>query len=119
MFSKTIESENRPNASSFKGILSSLTEESLLELGRQIHSYVIRSEMSSNVSVEMAIANMYVKCGWLEGARIVFDRMEERNAVVWTGLMVGYTEDEKLEEILELFAEMVKKSVEVDDFVFS
>ncbi|KAM2745500.1 hypothetical protein PS2_021217 [Malus domestica] len=114
MFSKTIQSEImiRPNASNFKGILSSLTEESLLELGRQIHSYVIRSEMSSNVSVETAIANMYVKCGWLEGARIVFDRMEERNAVVWTGLMVGYTEDEKLEEILELFAEMACAGLE-------
>ncbi|KAM0965587.1 hypothetical protein ACFX13_021860 [Malus domestica] len=114
MFSKTIQSEImiRPNASNFNGILSSLTEESLLELGRQIHSYVIRSEMSSNVSVETAIANMYVKCGWLEGARIVFDRMEERNAVVWTGLMVGYTEDEKLEEILELFAEMACAGLE-------
>ncbi|KAM1194740.1 hypothetical protein ACFX2J_021334 [Malus domestica] len=118
MFSKTIQSEImiRPNASNFNGILSSLTEESLLELGRQIHSYVIRSEMSSNVSVETAIANMYVKCGWLEGARIVFDRMEERNAVVWTGLMVGYTEDEKLEEILELFAEMACAGTPLVDF---
>ncbi|CAN6551035.1 unnamed protein product [Malus baccata var. baccata] len=119
MFSKMLESGIRPNASIFTSVLSSLTEDSLLELGKQIHSYVIRSEMSSNVSVETAIANMYVKCGWLEGARLVFDRMEERNAVVWTGLMVGYTEDEKPEEILELFAEMVRKSVEVDDFVFS
>lgn len=119
MFSHMLESGIRPNSSIFTSLLKSLTEHSLLELGKQIHSYVIRTGMNSNVSIDTSIANMYVKCGWLEGAKLVFDRMADKNAVVWTGLMVGYTEDEKLEEVLELFAEMVRKSVEVDDFVFS
>ncbi|PQP94536.1 pentatricopeptide repeat-containing protein [Prunus yedoensis var. nudiflora] len=119
MFSHMLESGIRPNSSIFTSLLRSLTEHSLLELGKQIHSYLIRTGMNSNVSIDTSIANMYVKCGWLEGAKLVFDRMADKNAVVWTGLMVGYTEDEKLEEVLELFAEMVRKSVEVDDFVFS
>lgn len=118
LFSHMLESGFKPNSSIFTSLLKSLTEYSHFELGKQMHSYVIRTGNTSS-SVETAIANMYVKCGWLDGAKLVFDKMANTNAVVWTGLMVGYTEDEKLEKVLKLFAEMVKESVEVDDFVFS
>ncbi|XP_061991789.1 pentatricopeptide repeat-containing protein At5g13270, chloroplastic [Rosa rugosa] len=120
LFLDMLESGVRPNSSIFfTSLLKSLNEFSHLEFGKQMHSYVIRTGNASG-SVETAIANMYVKCGWLDGAKLVFDKMGDKKSVVaWTGLMVGYTEDEKLGEVLELFAEMVRGSVEVDDFVFS
>lgn len=100
-------------------MLRSLTGFSLLELGKQLHFHVIINGLASNVSVDTAIANMYVKCGWLEGAELVFNQMTEKNAVVWTGLMVGYTQAGKLEAALELFTKMVKEGVQMDEFVFS
>nr|XP_011457516.1 PREDICTED: pentatricopeptide repeat-containing protein At5g13270, chloroplastic [Fragaria vesca subsp. vesca] len=119
LFLDMLECGVRPNASIFTGLLKKLDEDLHLEFGKQMHSYVIRSGNGGG-SVETAIGNMYVKCGWLDGARLVFDQMGENKSVVaWTGLMVGYTEDGKLGEVLESFAEMVRESVEVDDFVFS
>ena len=109
----------RPNPSIYTSLLRSLTDFSLLELGKQLHSHVIRNGSGSNVSVDTAIANMYIKCGWLEGAELVFKRMAEKNAVAWTGLMVGYSQAEKLEDALELFVKMMKEGIQMDEFVFS
>lgn len=103
----------------YTSLLRSLTDSSLLEVGKQIHSLVIRNGLASNVSVNTAIVNMYVKCGWLRGARLVFDRMAEKNAVAWTGLMVGCTDAEKPEDAQALFAKMVKEDIPMDEFVFS
>lgn len=108
-----------PIPSIYISLLRSLKDSSLLELGKQIHSHVIGNGFGSNVPVITAIVNMYVKCGWLEGAELVFDRMLEKNTVAWTGLMVGYTQAEKLEDALALFAKMVKEGVPMDEFVFS
>jgi pentatricopeptide repeat protein len=62
---------------------------------------------------------MYVKCGWLEGAELVFEKMSEKNAVAWTGIMVGYTQAERQMDALALFAKMVNEGVELDEYVFS
>lgn len=109
----------RPSVPIYNSLLRSLTDFSLLELGKQIHSHLIRNGLGSNASVDMAVANMYAKSGWLEGAKLVFDRMAEKNAVAWTGLMVGFTQAEKLEDALALFDKMAKEGVQMDEFVFS
>ncbi|KAG2706471.1 hypothetical protein I3843_05G093200 [Carya illinoinensis] len=111
--------EIRSSPSIYITLLRPLTKFSFLELGKQIHSHVIRNGLGSNALVGTAIANMYAKCGWLEGAELVFDRMPEKNAVAWTGMMVGYTQAEKLDNALGLFVKMVNQGIEMDEFVFS
>ncbi|KAK9276726.1 hypothetical protein L1049_006262 [Liquidambar formosana] len=119
LFSRMQVSGIRPNPSIYVNLLRSLVYPSVLELGKQIHSHVIRSGLANNVSIDIAICNTYVKCRWLEGAKLVFDWMTEKNAVNWTALMVGYTQIGKQEDALELFARMVKEGVQLDEFVFS
>ncbi|KAL3609561.1 hypothetical protein D5086_000581 [Populus alba] len=119
MFSNMLELETKPNGSTYIGFLRSLLNPSGLEIGKQIHSHAIRSGLGSNASVNTAISNMYVKCGWLEGAELVFEKMSEKNAVAWTGIMVGYTQAERQMDALALFAKMVNEGVELDEYVFS
>ncbi|XP_055960956.1 pentatricopeptide repeat-containing protein At5g13270, chloroplastic isoform X2 [Mercurialis annua] len=109
----------RPNSSIYIGLLRSLLNPSLLEIGKQVHSHAIRNGLDTCVSVNTGISNMYVKCGWLDGAELVFNHMTEKNAVAWTGLMVGYTQAEKQKSALDLFAKMVFEGVELDEYVFS
>lgn len=90
-----------------------------LELGKQIHCLVVKSGFDENVSMNTALCNMYVKCGCLESAQWAFDRMVEKNAVTWTGLMVGFTQAEKQHDALKLFDMMLRVGVELDEFVFS
>ncbi|XP_059656538.1 pentatricopeptide repeat-containing protein At5g13270, chloroplastic [Cornus florida] len=109
----------KPNQSIYIALLKSLLDPSCIELGKQIHSCVIKAGLNPTVSIDTAISNMYVKCGCLESAEQVFQHMAEKNAVAWTGLMVGYTQAGKQEDALEMFAKMVKEGTQLDDFVFS
>lgn len=108
-----------PNASVYIGLIWAVSTCLRLELGKQIHSYVIRTGLVSNASVDAVLANMYERCGCLESAVLVSDRMVEKNAAMWTKLMVGYTQAGKLEEALALFHRMTSEGVELDEFVFS
>ncbi|KAI5679443.1 hypothetical protein M9H77_10393 [Catharanthus roseus] len=100
-------------------LLKSLLDSSLLDLGKQLHSQVIKSGFHGNVAMDTAVSNMYVKCGCLESAEWAFQKMEERNVITWTALMVGLTRAERKEDALRLFHRMVREDMEFDDFVFS
>lgn len=60
-----------------------------------------------------------MKCGWSEGAELVFNKMSEKNALTWTALMVGYTQAERQMDALAFFAKMVNQGVELEEHVFS
>lgn len=90
-----------------------------IELGRQIHSYVVKTGLVPDVSVDTEFVNMYVKCGCLESSALLLDHMAESNVVAWTNLMVGYTQAGRQVEALVLFDCMMQQGVELDHFVFS
>lgn len=108
-----------PSSSIFCTLLGSFSDPSMLELGKQIHSQLIRIGFTADVSIETSISNMYVKCGWLDGAEVATNKMTRKNVVACTGLMVGYTQAARHRDALSLFAKMISEGVELDEFVFS
>ncbi|KAL2349448.1 hypothetical protein Fmac_003448 [Flemingia macrophylla] len=108
-----------PNSSIFSTLITSFADPSMLDLGKQIHSQLIRVGFSADDSIETSISNMYVKCGWLYGAEVATNNMTRKNAVACTGLMVGYTQAARHRDALLLFSRMISEGVELDEFVFS
>ncbi|XP_024515840.1 pentatricopeptide repeat-containing protein At5g16860-like [Selaginella moellendorffii] len=53
-----------------------------------------------------SLVNMYAKCGNLVEARAEFDKLQRRDAVSWTTLILAYTEIGRGGEALELFSRM-------------
>lgn len=100
-------------------LFKSISNPSYLQLGKQLHSHVIRAGYVDNDSMATAIANMYAKCGFFEGAELLIDRMYEKNVVAMTGLMVAYVQDGNTYDAFRLFATMVLAGVQLDEFVFS
>ncbi|XP_024526340.1 pentatricopeptide repeat-containing protein At2g13600-like [Selaginella moellendorffii] len=49
---------------------------------------------------------MYAKCGSMEEARRVFERIREHDLVSWNTIILGYAENGGCEEALELFSRM-------------
>eukprot|EP01018_Ginkgo_biloba_P037492 Gb_02031 [translate_table: standard] len=49
---------------------------------------------------------MYAKCGNLENARLVFEKMSDRDVVPWTAMIAGYTQNGHANEALTLFGQM-------------
>ncbi|WVZ19862.1 hypothetical protein V8G54_007184 [Vigna mungo] len=109
----------KPNSSIFSTLIMSFADPSLLDLGKQIHSQLIRNGFAADISVETLISKMYVKCGWLDGAEVSINKMTRKNVVACTRLMVGYTQAARHSDAMSLFAKMIREGVELDEFVFS
>ncbi|KAF8390777.1 hypothetical protein HHK36_025305 [Tetracentron sinense] len=89
-----------------------------LRQARIIHGFVTRSFFKHEIALETAIIDLYVKCGSLEYAREIFDRMQERNLVSWSTMISGYGVHGHGIEALDLFDDMKKGSTKPDHITF-
>ncbi|KAM5578896.1 pentatricopeptide repeat-containing protein [Rosa sericea] len=85
-----------------------------LARGREIHVHVIRFGFESDVDIVNALITMYVKCGVVGSARVLFDRMPRRDRISWNAMISGYFENGEYLEGLRLFLMMREFSVDPD-----
>ncbi|KAJ4768004.1 Pentatricopeptide repeat-containing protein [Rhynchospora pubera] len=108
----------RPNAITMACLLPAVASLSCLERGREIHAYVIRAGFVRNHQVENALVDMYVKCGALILARVLFDRIYEKNLVTWTVMIAGYGMHGHGADAINLFKQMRRKGMKPDKVSF-
>ncbi|KAM3197398.1 hypothetical protein ACQJBY_072829 [Aegilops geniculata] len=70
-----------PDRATFSSIIKASSSLAMIGLGRQLHSYTIRSGHISSVFSGSALLDMYAKCGCLDEALQTFDEMPERNSI--------------------------------------
>jgi pentatricopeptide repeat protein len=61
---------------------------------------------------------MYAKCGSIEDARKVFDRMRQQDSASWSAMIVGYAINGCSKESLELFEQMQFTGLKPDRVTF-
>ncbi|KAG7542102.1 Pentatricopeptide repeat [Arabidopsis thaliana x Arabidopsis arenosa] len=88
-----------------------------LSLGKLVHSHVVVRELELNCRLGTALVDMYAKSGGLEYARLVFERMVDKNVWTWSAMIVGLAQYGFAEEALQLFAKMVKESTVRPNYV--
>ncbi|XAR59215.1 hypothetical protein NMG60_11014924 [Bertholletia excelsa] len=96
----------RPTISTFASIIGACSVLSAFEIGQQIHAQLMKTQFFSDIKIGSALLDMYSKCGRIEDARNVFDRMTERNVYSWTSMIDGYGKNGNPEEALDLFDRM-------------
>eukprot|EP01018_Ginkgo_biloba_P001307 Gb_24666 [translate_table: standard] len=101
----------KPNSKTFASVLPACTRLSALEQGVEIHGEIVRSGFHSDIFVGNALVDMYAKCGSVEIARKLFDKMHQRNDVSWTAMIAGYAQNGNVDEALKLFQKMPKRNV--------
>eukprot|EP01018_Ginkgo_biloba_P003052 Gb_20350 [translate_table: standard] len=105
-----------PNHFTFASVVKACAGLSALELGKHLHACIIRTGCESNVIVGSALLDMYAKCGSLEDACQVFDKMPERNAVSWNAMIAGFVQNGNVEEALNFFYQMQIAGMKPDQF---
>eukprot|EP01018_Ginkgo_biloba_P032087 Gb_22769 [translate_table: standard] len=101
----------QPNPFTFATVLPACANLADLEQGKEIHKEIVRIGFQSDAFVGNALVDMYAKCGSIENARHVFDKMPERDVVTWTALITGYVQNGHIDEALELFKKMPARNV--------
>ncbi|XP_010276893.1 PREDICTED: pentatricopeptide repeat-containing protein At1g03540-like [Nelumbo nucifera] len=100
-------------------LLNSCTSARNLKLGLCIHAHVLKSGLHSNVFVSNSLLDFYAKCGRLEDASKLFDWMPERTVVSWTSMMMGYCQNETVDEIISIFRQMLLENILPNEFTFA
>ncbi|KAH7302176.1 hypothetical protein KP509_23G059700 [Ceratopteris richardii] len=96
----------RPDKVTVSTIITACSNISARDQGREIHQMIIDGKLESDVVVESALVNMYVKSNCLEEAQKVFDSMRSRNVVSWTTMILAYAQNNQEKKALNLFEQM-------------
>ncbi|KAK7392850.1 hypothetical protein VNO78_21300 [Psophocarpus tetragonolobus] len=105
-FSALVSTHVKPNAYSLSLVLSICSTISAMNLGKQIHGYILTNGFSSEVSLGNALVTMYSKCGLLDRALRVFDAMVERDTISWNAVISAYAQHGRGEEAVCCFKAM-------------
>eukprot|EP01018_Ginkgo_biloba_P030851 Gb_21555 [translate_table: standard] len=111
LYSKMRQASVEPDNITFSIVLKACASLSALEEGKEIHYHIIRSGYDRDVFVGTALVDMYAKCGSIEIARQLFDKMPDRNIVSWSAMIAGYVQNGNPVEVLTLFHQMLLAEV--------
>ncbi|XP_024536685.1 pentatricopeptide repeat-containing protein At5g27110 isoform X1 [Selaginella moellendorffii] len=77
-----------------------------LVTGKKIHGDVMHSGDVSNLVVANSLLDMYVKCGCISEARELFDRMEKKDVISWTSIILGLAKHGYGDQALDFYSRM-------------
>ncbi|RZR86993.1 hypothetical protein BHM03_00014299 [Ensete ventricosum] len=95
-----------PDQTTLAIVLSCCSALGLLDFGKQVHSASIRAVLHVDVFVASGLVDMYSKCGRIKVARLVFDRMIERDVVSWNAMITGFAHHSQNREAFAVFKQM-------------
>jgi pentatricopeptide repeat protein len=90
-----------------------------LLLGRALHGYAIKASLDREIMFNNTLLDMYSKCGNLDAAIRVFEKMGKRSVVSWTSMIAGYVREGLSDGAIGLFREMERSSVRPDLFTIT
>ncbi|KAL6493447.1 hypothetical protein OROGR_032226 [Orobanche gracilis] len=96
----------KPNKFTFATGFNACANIASLDEGLKIQGLMIKLGDDIDVCVDNALLDMYAKCGSMDGALRVFRSMSERSVVSWTTMIMGFSQNGRSEEALEIFEEM-------------
>lgn len=110
----------KPNEVTIVTILSACAEFGSITLGERVEEYAKENGLESDLRVQTSLIHMYSKCGCIERAKEIFDRVPAKDLAAWSAMINGYACHGRGEEALALFKDMEKdESVKPDSIVFA
>ncbi|CAN4124348.1 unnamed protein product [Withania somnifera] len=110
-----------PDGYTMQSVLDACAGLGALSLGMWAHAYVLRkcgSYLDFDLLVNNCLLNMYCKCGSLDIAVQVFERMSRRDLNSWNAMMLGFAMHGEVEAAFRSFNQMVNKRVMPDSITF-
>ncbi|KAJ8617121.1 hypothetical protein MRB53_013307 [Persea americana] len=108
----------RPTRSVLVSVLNACAGLGASEEGRWVHSYIDDNGFEYRPKLGTALVDFYVKCGCVESARQVFDKMPVKDVMAWSGIIVGLSINGHSDSALTLFAEMERSKTKPNAITF-
>ncbi|XP_020079667.1 pentatricopeptide repeat-containing protein At1g06145 [Ananas comosus] len=97
-----------PDEVTMATVISASAHLGALDLGRELHLYLMLNRFAFDVYMGSALIDMYAKCGRIEKALLVFYKLEKKNIYCWNCIIEGLAVHGLAKEALNMFDRMKK-----------
>ncbi|XP_028761970.1 putative pentatricopeptide repeat-containing protein At1g69350, mitochondrial [Neltuma alba] len=106
-----------PDSFSLASSISASANAGSVQLGQQMHGHVLKSGLM-NEFVHNSLIDMYSKCGFVDSACMIFDKITQKSVVAWNCMMSGFSQNGMSAEALNLFDKMYFNGLEINEVTF-
>lgn len=117
-FRQMLMAKVQPKHVTFSSIMPACAHLTTLNLGRQLHGYIIRRGFDDNVYIASSLVDMYAKCGNIMIAKWIFDKIEQHDMVSWTAIIMGCALHGHAHDAISLFEQMETEGVKPNYVAF-
>ncbi|CAM6092218.1 unnamed protein product [Calypogeia fissa] len=107
-----------PDAFTYASILSASAGAGDLQWVKEVHAHARKAGLESDLRVGSALVHKYAESGSIDDARVVFDRMENRDVVTWNVMIGGLAQHGCGHEAYRQFCQMRRDGFEPDAITY-
>ncbi|XP_010066922.2 pentatricopeptide repeat-containing protein At1g26900, mitochondrial [Eucalyptus grandis] len=107
-----------PNSSTLAGLFSACDASTASSIGKYICESIDEEELCADAVIGTALVDMYAKCGLLEKAAGIFNRMRDKDVKSWTAIISALGNHGQAAESLRLFHQMEKEGHKPNEVTF-
>uniref|UniRef100_A0A6V7QRD0 DYW domain-containing protein n=1 Tax=Ananas comosus var. bracteatus TaxID=296719 RepID=A0A6V7QRD0_ANACO len=108
----------KPDCYTIVAVLSSCARLGALELGHKVSALIDMDEFLTNPVLGTALIDMYAKCGSTTNAWVVFQKMKEKDLIVWNAMISGLAMTGHGMISFGLFGQIEKLGIQPNDNTF-
>ncbi|KAK7274899.1 hypothetical protein RIF29_16000 [Crotalaria pallida] len=117
LFSRMFAKGLIPDSFSLASSISASASAGSIQFGQQIHSHVMKRGFMDEF-VQNSLMDMYSKCGFVDLAYNIFDKITQKSIVTWNCMICGFSQNGISLEALKLFDEMHFNCQEMNEVTF-
>ncbi|KAI3754515.1 hypothetical protein L1987_54299 [Smallanthus sonchifolius] len=106
LFNKVMVLNHRVNSSTIVGLIPVFYPFGHLILTSTIHSFGLKSNLISKISVATALITVYSRLNEMVSARKLFDETPDKSLAAWNAMISGYAQNGVTDKAITLFQQM-------------
>lgn len=109
----------KPDEYTFAAVINATGSFAALRYGKPLHAQVTKTGFHSSVYVASTLISMYFKNGETDSAQKIFCFLVEKDVVLWTDMITGYSRIDDGESAIRCFHGMLQEGHKIDSFALS
>ena len=86
---------------------------------KQIHDCIRKSGMEQNTYVANNLLRVFIRCGGLQDARQVFDRLVKKDVISWNIMIGGHAQHDHADDVIEVFDQMRQEGAQPNEITYT
>ena len=92
-------------------LLKAFARKTRLKDGEVLYGFVLKYGFGYDLIVQIAMIDLFMRCGKVDFARWVFDEMHGKDVISWNSMISGYGNNVSVDTARELFNRMAERNV--------